>query len=69
MKRTTATPPRQTLLTPDEVAQALQVTRDYVLKTLCYERRLEFVKIGGHVRFRPEAVQKLIDASTVEVAS
>jgi excisionase family DNA binding protein len=66
MKRTTATPPRQTLLTPDDVAQTLGVKRDYVLKILVYQRRLAFVKVGGHVRFTPEAVDKLIAANTTE---
>jgi excisionase family DNA binding protein len=69
MKPTTATPPRQTLLTPDDVAQTLGVKRDYVLKTLVYQRRIDYVKVGGHVRFTPEAIDKLIAANTTEAAS
>jgi hypothetical protein len=39
-----------------------------VIKVLCYQRRIEFVKIGGHVRFDPTAVDKLIAANTTQAA-
>jgi excisionase family DNA binding protein len=61
--------PRQPmLLTPDDVADALQVTRDYVLKNLVFERRIDFIKIGGHVRFEPAALEKLIQTGRTEAA-
>jgi excisionase family DNA binding protein len=36
------------LITPDEVADILGVSRQYVLKTLVFERRIAYIKIGGH---------------------
>jgi excisionase family DNA binding protein len=68
VKRTITPPARQTLLTPDDVAGVLGVSRDYVLKTLVYQRRIEFIKVGGFVRFAPEAIDKLIAANTTEAA-
>jgi excisionase family DNA binding protein len=57
------------LLTPDDIAEILGVSRQYVLKTLVFERRIDFVKIGGHVRFEPAAVEKLIKAGRTEATS
>jgi excisionase family DNA binding protein len=37
-----------TVDTPDEVADILGVSRQYVLKTLVFERRIAYIKIGGH---------------------
>jgi excisionase family DNA binding protein len=69
MKSNTAAPTRQEpLLTPDDVAEILGVSRVYVMKTLVFERRIDFVKVGGHVRFEPGAVEKLVKAGRTEAA-
>ena len=57
---------RQRLLTLEDVAEILDVSRDYVLKNLCYERRIDYIKIGGKIRFEPAAVEKLINTRRVE---
>lgn len=59
---------RQPLLTPDDVAAILGVKRDYVIKTLIYQRRIDHTKVGGHIRFTPEAIDKYIAANTRETA-
>jgi excisionase family DNA binding protein len=50
------------------VAEILGVSRVYVMKTLVFERRIDFIKVGGHVRFSPEAIDKLIAANITEAA-
>lgn len=60
---------QQPLLTPDDIAAVLGVTRDYVIKTLIYERRIDHIKVGGHARFTPEALDKYLKANTREAAS
>ena len=59
---------QQPLLTPDDIAAILGVKRDYVLKTLIYQRRIDHIKVGGHVRFTPEAVDRFLHANTREAA-
>jgi excisionase family DNA binding protein len=69
MKSNTAAQTRQEpLLTPDDVAEILDVSRIYVMKTLCYERRIDFIKIGGKIRFERAAVDKFINERRVEAA-
>jgi len=51
---------RETLLTCDEVARALHVSRRMVAK-LAAEGELPRVKIGRAARFRPRDVEALID--------
>ena len=61
-----ATSARQPLLTQEDVAEILGVSRDYVAKTLVFQRHIDFIKIGGKVRFEPDAVEKLINSRRIE---
>ena len=36
-----------------------------MLRRLVAERRIPFVKVGRHVRFRPEHIEAWLDANTV----
>jgi excisionase family DNA binding protein len=77
MKTNTKLPTRQRgsgsdrprLLTPDDLAAILGVTKDYVHKVLVYQRRMEVVKVGGFVRFTQEAVDRYLQAQTREAAA
>jgi len=48
------------LLTPNEVATRLRCTTRFV-RRLVSERRIEFVKVGRSVKFRPNAIDDYIE--------
>lgn len=52
------------LLTVTEVAELLGTTVRFP-RRLIEERRIEYVKVGRHVRIRESAVRELIEANTV----
>lgn len=52
------------LLTVEEFAAALGWKPSTVRQKI-WRRELDYVKIGRSVRFKPETVQRLIDAGTV----
>lgn len=53
------------LLNWDDAAAYLGTTVRH-MKTLTYANRLEYVKIGGKVRFRTRALDLFIERSTVK---
>ncbi|MGA5115646.1 excisionase family DNA-binding protein [Streptomyces pseudogriseolus] len=53
------------LLTVEQVAELLGTTVRFP-RRLIEERRIEYVKVGRHVRIRESAVRALIDANTVQ---
>jgi excisionase family DNA binding protein len=52
------------LMTSDEVAARLRQTTRFV-RRLVAERRIEYVKVGRSVRFRPSAVAAYIERNRV----
>lgn len=52
------------LLTVGDLAQLLQVSPGHVYR-LIHQRRVPFCKVGGAVRFRPEAIELWIQRSEV----
>ena len=57
--------PADVMLTVDEVAEWLGVGRGFVYR-LIHERRIEFVKVGRHVRIAESVVRDFIAAGTVQ---
>lgn len=57
--------PTEVMLTVEEVAEWLGVARGFVYR-LIHERRIEFVKVGRHVRIAQSVVQDFISAGTVQ---
>jgi excisionase family DNA binding protein len=55
--------PRGLLLRPQELADALDVTRDTILRW-CREGRLRHVKFGGTVRIPREELNRIIEGGT-----
>lgn len=53
------------LLTVDQVAELLGTTVRFP-RRLIEERRIEFVKVGRHVRIRESAVTAFVAANTVQ---
>ena len=53
------------------VAQAAEFlgTSERFPRRLIAERRIEFIKVGRHVRFREETLQKFVEASAVDAAT
>ena len=62
---TTGRGPTEVMLTVDEVAEWLGVARGFVYR-LIHERRIEFVKVGRHVRIAESVVRDFISAGTVQ---
>lgn len=56
---------KQRLLTVGEVAERLGTSVRFP-RRLIAERRITFVRVGGHVRIPESAVDALIEAGTVE---
>lgn len=59
--------PSQSLLTPDEVAVRLGISKS-TLARLYKAGRISFVRIRRQVRFRPEAVDVFIQKQTGKAA-
>jgi len=55
---------RDRLLTIAETAHLMGVT-DRMIRRLVSERRIEFVKVGRHVRVRESVARAFLDSSTV----
>jgi excisionase family DNA binding protein len=55
------------LLTVDQAAERLGTTARFP-RRLIAERRITFVRIGRHVRIPATAIDKMIEAGTVEPA-
>lgn len=55
------------LLTRKEVAEALQVSEDTLFRG-DVSRQLRSIKVGRHVRYRPEWVEEYLRKRTVEAA-
>lgn len=56
------------LLTEHEVAQRLKVSVATIRRRRLLRRPPEWVKIGASVRYRPEAVERLIESGTCSPA-
>jgi excisionase family DNA binding protein len=56
------------LLTTEELAQRLRSTTRFV-RRLVAEKRIEYVKVGRHVRFEESAVLAYIERNTVRATS
>ncbi len=54
------------LLSADEVAEVLGVTRTYVYDV---KHRIGFVKLGRVIRFHPDAVRRFIASNEQDAAS
>ena len=54
----------EALLTEHEVAQRLNVSVATIRRRRLLRRPPEFVRIGSSVRYRPEAVERLIESGT-----
>jgi excisionase family DNA binding protein len=54
------------LLTPDETAELLGIARGTLTMWRATRRViLPYVKVGSHVRYKPEDVQKFVESRTV----
>jgi excisionase family DNA binding protein len=58
---------QEKLLNKEEVAERLGVKVRYVTH-LVYMRRLDYVKVGRHLRFEERAIARFIDDGRVEAA-
>lgn len=56
---------KERLLTVGEAAQRLGTSVRFP-RRLIAERRITYVKLGSHVRIPEQAIERLIDAGTVE---
>jgi predicted DNA-binding transcriptional regulator AlpA len=54
----------ETLLTEREAAQRLRLSVATIRRRRLFRQPPEWIKIGASVRYRPEAVQRLIESST-----
>jgi predicted DNA-binding transcriptional regulator AlpA len=54
----------ETLLTENEVAELLNISVATIRRRRLFRQPPEWVKIGASVRYRPEAVQRLIEGGT-----
>lgn len=54
----------QELLTEHEVAKLLKISLATIRRRRLFRQPPEFLKIGASVRYRPEAIQKLIESSS-----
>ena len=52
------------IYTAQEAAQKLGV-KERMVRRLVAERRIEFIKVGKHVRISEEAIQQFMQAGTV----
>lgn len=52
------------LLTADEVAAALKVTKKTIYQ-LKYERKIPYIQVGGILRFRKEDIDKWLNDHAV----
>ena len=59
------TPPIETLLTIEHAA-AMPAVNECMIRRLIETRRIAFVKVGRHVRFRERDVTAAIHAWTIE---
>ncbi len=59
------TPPIETLLTTEQAAAMLAVN-ERMIRRLIETRRIAFVKVGRHVRFRERDLASAIHAWTIE---
>jgi len=57
------------LLTVGEAAERLNVSAAYVRRRLLFEKRIAYVKIGGHVRIEPAQIEGLIQRGRVEAVA
>ena len=60
------TPPK--LLTPTEVAKQLGVS-ERALSVFRYKKRIEFIRLGGTIRFTQEQIDRFLEASVVAAKS
>ena len=58
----------ESLLNEHEVAQLLKVSVATIRRRRLFRQPPEWVKIGASVRYRPEAVQRLIESGTCSPA-
>jgi len=61
----TSTPPSGRLLTVEAAAEHLSTSVRFI-RRLIAERRIEFVKVGRHVRISEAALAEFIDAGRIE---
>ncbi len=52
------------MFTAQEAAQKMGV-QERMVRRLVAERRIEFIKVGKHVRISEEAIQQFLQAGTV----
>ena len=50
---------KRLLLTPDEVAESLQISKSYLYE-LKSRDRIPYVKVGANLRFRPEDLEEYV---------
>jgi predicted DNA-binding transcriptional regulator AlpA len=55
--------PPETLLTEHQVAELLKVSVATIRRRRLFRQPLDFVKIGASVRYRREAIQRLIESA------
>ena len=60
---TNANNPLETLLTEQEVAKLLKVSVATIRRRRLFRQPPEYLKIGASVRYRREAIQRLIDGA------
>lgn len=63
-----ATPTLEVLLTIEQAAQVLAVN-ERMVRRLVESRRIAFVKVGRHVRFRESDLASAVHAWTIQPAS
>lgn len=61
--------PLTRLLKPEEVAELLGVTVQFLAKWRTYGQGPKFVRVGGRIRYRPADIEKYIAEQTVQSTS
>jgi excisionase family DNA binding protein len=56
------------LLTVDEAAQRLS-TKPRFVRRLIAEKRIAYIKLGGHVRIEDSVIERFIEAGRIDPAS
>jgi excisionase family DNA binding protein len=64
MEKQTSSQARRRLLTIDEFAEALAL-QPKTIRQWVFRREVQFVRVQGSIRFRPETLDELIDKGTV----
>lgn len=57
---------KEILLTPEQVAERLQLSPGHVRRLAAEQHRIPFVRINSSIRFRPADIEAWLEARTVK---